>query len=203
MKYIITLIAFLILGSYTQDIYESGKQKIAVQQIAINALQKSINYLQTEMITVHPYLCPIHQDDYKYMSSPFGLRTIPSGIYTGGSPTYEHQGIDLTGTKHARVIAVADGEVIDRWYVPDGRRRTGHPLYGGMIRIKHADNMESVYAHLSVIYVNEINKRFVKQGQVIGRIGETGLTDGEHLHFEIRKNGISVQPLKYIDIKLK
>lgn len=201
MKYIIILIAFLILGAYTQDIYESGKQKIAAQQIEINALQQSINYLQTEMTTVYPYISPIHEDDYKHLSSPYGLRKIPSGIYTGGSPTREHPGIDLVGTRHARVVAVADGEVIARWYVPDGRQRTGHPIYGGMIKIKHADGIETLSAHLSKIFVNETNKRFITAGQVIGRIGETGLTAGEHLHFEIRKNGIPVQPLKYVDIR--
>lgn len=200
MKYIIILIAFLILAAYTQDIYESGKQKIATHQIAINALRKSINYLQTEMITVYPYLRPIHREDYKYMSSPFGLRTIPSGIYTGGSLTREHQGIDITGTKHARVIAIADGKVIEHWPGPDGYW-SGHSFYGGMIKIRHADNVESLYAHLSATYVNETTKCFVKAGQVIGRIGETGLTDGEHLHFEIRKNGIPVQPLKYINLQ--
>ena len=198
MKNIIFLIAFLILGAFTENIYISGKRAVISQQIKINALQRSINYLQTEMTIKYPYILPIPADDYKYLSSPFGLRDIPAGIYTGGSTVREHQGIDLVGTKYARVIAIADGEVIDRWYVPDGHRRTGHPYYGGMILIKHADDMESVYAHLSVIYVNETNKRFVKKGQVIGRIGETGLTDGEHLHFEIRKNDIPVQPFLYI-----
>lgn len=198
MKNIIILIAFLILGAFTEDIYITGKRAVISQQIKINALQRSINYLQTEMIIDYPYICPLHEDDYKYLSSPFGLRDIPAGIYTGGSTTREHQGIDLVGTKHARVIAIANGEVIDRWYVPDGRRRTGHPYYGGMILIKHDNGMESVYAHLSVIYVNENSKRYVRQGQVIGRTGESGLTDGEHLHFEIRKNGIPVQPFLYM-----
>lgn len=183
-----------------QNIYKSNQQIMTQQQIQINALKRSIGYLETEITTEYSYLCPIHKDDYRRMTSPFGMRNIPSGIYTGGSPTRDHLGVDFVGTRRARVIAIADGEVVDRWYVPDGNRRIGHPIMGGMIVIKHSDHIESVYAHLSVIYINETNKRFVKAGQVIGRTGETGLTDGEHLHFEIRKNGISVQPLKYIDI---
>ncbi len=118
----------------------------------------------------------------------------------GGEDIKQHNGVDLVGTWHGRVVAVASGKVIEKWYVPDGNKRIGHPVFGGYVRILHDDGFVSGYGHLSSIYVHEGQR--VKAGQVIGRIGSTGKSTGEHLHFSIQdSDGNFLQPLKYINIE--
>ena len=142
-------------------------------------------------------ICPIHKEDFICYTSPFGIRDVPNELYTVGSRTREHMGLDLAGTWHARVVAVADGIVIDKWYVPDGKNRKGHEIFGGYIRILHPNGMITGYGHLSSIYVYEGDK--VKTGDVIGHIGNTGLSTGQHLHFSVQDDtGIFRNPLRYI-----
>ena len=205
MKYVFVLLGFIILCMYVVIDYQYD-QKIAMSQeidnleYLLQLNRRSLGLLEDLWFTPtdYPYTWPLHPDDYDHNTSGFGLRNIPSGVYTGGSLMSFHKGFDLTGVWHARVVAIADGEVIEHWPAPD-RYWSGHPVYGGMIKIQHTDGRISLYAHLSATYVNEINKRFVKQGQVIGRIGRTGLADGEHLHLEIWEDGIPVQVLKYLE----
>lgn len=156
------------------------------------------------------YCFPIHPDDFVWdgvggdLTSPFGER---DPIEIGGLGNGFHRGLDLWGVSHigtwqARVVAVADGIILNHWY--------NHLVYGKMIEILHDDGSVSMYAHLSVSYVHE--KRIVdgklipwkvKKGDVIGRIGKTGdfYPDMKtHLHFELRINDQPVNPLKYIKI---
>ena len=67
--------------------------------------------------------------------------------------------------------------------------------YGNTIEIKHADNYETLYAHISRFAKGLHRGSYVKQGQVIAYVGETGLATGAHLHFEIRLNNIPHNPL--------
>jgi murein DD-endopeptidase MepM/ murein hydrolase activator NlpD len=146
------------------------------------------------------YLNPIHIDDFVRPTSPFGIRTVPDEIYTGGATERMHGGVDLVGTWHARVVASANGRVIDKWFVPDGKYRNGHATFGGYIRILHIDGSITGYAHLSAIYVREGD--IVSQGDVIGRTGNTGLSTGDHLHFslELTKDDF-VNPLSHIKLR--
>ena len=72
----------------------------------------------------------------------------------------------------------------------------GNKIYGNHIVISHAGGMESSYAHLSEILVEEGES--VATGQKIGKVGTTGLSTGPHLHFEIKQNGSSLNPGKYL-----
>ena len=111
--------------------------------------------------------------------SPFGMRVDP---YTG---RYQlHSGIDISASYGTQIGASADGVVIlASWYGG----------YGNTIIIDHGDGLTTLYAHCSVIYVTT-NQR-VAQGQVVGLVGATGWATGPHLHFEIRVNGVPVNPL--------
>lgn len=145
------------------------------------------------------YINPIHKDDYIAKSSPFGLREIPKGIYTGGELDREHEALDLYGVWKARIVAAKDGVIKEKWYVPDKKKgHRGHKIYGGYIVILHEDGSETSYAHLSWISSEVHEGDFVKQGDVIARQGETGLSDGPHLHFALKIRGVFVNPLKYI-----
>ena len=69
-------------------------------------------------------------------------------------------------------------------------------VYGNVIIINHGNNIQTFYAHLDKTLVKK--GQDVKAGDVIGKMGSTGLSTGPHLHFEIRINGEHVDPLKRI-----
>jgi murein DD-endopeptidase MepM/ murein hydrolase activator NlpD len=165
------------------------------QKVLIEDIQKETSRTGGAEVPVsnNMYLCPIHNDDYIGLTSAYGIRTSP---FTG-MPA-DHQGVDLYGTWHARIVAIADGIVLDYYPPPDGYYK-GHKVYGGMLRVQHNDGSIALYAHLSISYV--IEGEHVTAGKVIGRQGRTGIADGEHLHFELVVNGERVNPLKYISLE--
>lgn len=99
----------------------------------------------------------------------------------------DSKGVDIAGARSAPVRAAADGRVV---YQGSGLRG-----YGQLIIIKHNDEFLSAYAHNDRIYVKEGDA--VKRGQKIADMGSTG-TDRVKLHFEIRRQGVPVDPLKYL-----
>ena len=98
-----------------------------------------------------------------------------------------HEGIDLAAPIGTAVKA-ADGGVI-KWVGTKGN-------YGKLIIVDHGAGFQSYYAHLSKYSVSVGDK--VYKGQKIGAVGNTGRSTGPHLHFEIRKNGSPVNPIKYL-----
>ncbi|MBL8234936.1 MAG: M23 family metallopeptidase, partial [Bryobacterales bacterium] len=99
-----------------------------------------------------------------------------------------HLGFDLASTKHADVLAANDGKVI--YAAPLG-------IYGNAIVVDHGLAVQSLYAHLSEIKVKVGDT--VKRSQLIGQSGATGLAGGDHLHFSIQVDGVSVNPLEWWD----
>lgn len=116
-------------------------------------------------------------DEYT-VTSRFGHRQDPMG----GEDFNFHKGVDIVGPSNAPIKSVADGVVKVVWPAPDGYWR-GHPTFGGMIVIEHDGGLWSLYGHLSETHVWEGDE--VRRGQVIGRQGNTGVSTGEHLHFEL------------------
>ncbi len=98
-----------------------------------------------------------------------------------------HKGIDLAAQRGTAVLASHDGVVI---YT--GKEFKG---YGKMIMIEK-DNWATLYGHLDKIVVYEGQK--IRQGEVIGALGNTGRSSGPHLHFEIRKTDGPIDPLPYL-----
>jgi murein DD-endopeptidase MepM/ murein hydrolase activator NlpD len=68
--------------------------------------------------------------------------------------------------------------------------------YGNLVVISHGNNIETYYGHCSKIYVKK--GQTVSSGDVIAAVGSTGRSTGNHLHFEIRKNGNQINPQKYV-----
>lgn len=97
-----------------------------------------------------------------------------------------HRGVDYAAPTGTPVRATGDGTVIHRG------RKGG---YGKTIIIKHGSNFSTLYAHLSKYSGKVRYGGRVKQGQVIGYIGQTGLASGPHLHYEFRANGVHRNPL--------
>ncbi len=118
---------------------------------------------------------------YTRISSPFGNRIHP---ITGRASF--HGGIDLPAPRNTPIYAVRGGVVSISDYSSS---------YGNYVVIQHDNGTSSLYGHMNsrAVQVNSI----VKQGQVIGYVGTTGSSTGNHLHLEIRKNGIRVNPVNY------
>lgn len=114
--------------------------------------------------------------------SPFGMRIHP--IY--GKWLF-HSGCDIDAETGTPVKAVADGIIIYAGWLGS---------YGIVVFIKHGGNITTVYAHLKY-FVVEVNQ-YVKQGDIIGYVNNTGLSTGPHLHFEIRIDGKPVDPEKWL-----
>ncbi len=99
-----------------------------------------------------------------------------------------HQGINIAGNEGEVIVAAAPGKVV---YCGRGLRG-----YGNLIIIKHNSLYLSAYAHNKVVYVKEGN--WVKQGQKIAEMGETG-ADRTMLHFEIRRAGLPINPIPLLE----
>ena len=118
-----------------------------------------------------------------YLTSRFGYRTAP----TAGATTY-HQGIDLeTGSYNIPTYAAAAGTVT---FAGEAGAE------GRMVVIDHGNGLVTRYKHHDRIYVEAGDK--VEKGQQIGLSGTTGVSTGNHLHFQVELNGIPVDPLAYL-----
>lgn len=135
------------------------------------------------------FMKPVHG----WISSKFGYRTHP--IF---KRRIKHNGIDIAAPRGYKIRAANSGYVIVAGQKP---RYKG---YGKIVVIDHGrrasdqKTVSSFYAHQSRILVKE--GEFVKKGQEIGWVGSTGYATGPHLHFEIRLNGVPVNPMRYLDI---
>lgn len=119
------------------------------------------------------------------ISSPFGMRRY-YGRRSGGA---FHNGIDFEGRTGEPIYAAADGVINHQgWYYN----------YGRTVKISHADNFETLYAHMSRFETGIGPGSRVHKGDVIGYIGSTGRSTGAHLHFSTIVDGQFVDPLPYI-----
>lgn len=109
------------------------------------------------------------------------------GLSPGGGDESEppHNGVDIGAHAGARIIAVADGMT-----AYSDNELSG---YGNMMLIIHVDGTVALYAHCRANYL--FPGQPVRAGQIIGEVGETGITHGAHLHFELRENGEPRNPL--------
>ena len=119
---------------------------------------------------------------YYYISSKYGPR---KNKKTGLSRF--HHGVDMAGTWHSPVLPAANGTVVFA-----GRNGS----FGKVVRISHAHGMETIYAHLSDIDVKTGD--YVTTSTVIGKMGNTGKSQGMHLHYEVRTQGKSVDPVPFL-----
>jgi murein DD-endopeptidase MepM/ murein hydrolase activator NlpD len=113
------------------------------------------------------------------VSSGFGMRLHP----LLGFMRF-HRGIDLRAGWGAPIVAAADGRVAAAGYSGG---------YGNQVRLVHAGGIATSYAHMSRIAAAP--GQMVRQGQVIGYVGSTGLSSGPHLHYEVSRNGRPVNPV--------
>ncbi|MBN2621587.1 M23 family metallopeptidase [candidate division WOR-3 bacterium] len=101
-----------------------------------------------------------------------------------------HHGLDYVAPKGTPVSSIGNGTVIFKGW------KGG---YGNLVEIKHMNNFKTRYGHLSAFAKGLYQGKKVKMGELIGYVGSTGLSTGPHLHFELHKDGVPINPLK-VDI---
>lgn len=144
----------------------------SLQEVYENILDKK------DLLLATPSIWPTRG----FITSPFGWRINP---ITGGREM--HEGIDIATQLGNPVEAPSNG-IISYAAWESG--------YGNTVIIDHGYGVTTLYGHLSSIAVKV--GEVVKRGQLIGRIGDTGFSTGPHLHYEVRVNGIPVNPMRYL-----
>ncbi len=155
-------------------IYYASMSLDATQQLAAN---------KTEFSSIIPAIWPIDRTKLKNVSSLYGMRLHPTlGIMR------MHEGVDLTAPTGTAVYATGDGTI------SQSQVRNG---YGELIEIDHGFGYKTRYAHLSARFVKPGDK--VTRGQVIGEVGNTGVSSGPHLHYEVRYRDNTVNPIHFFN----
>jgi murein DD-endopeptidase MepM/ murein hydrolase activator NlpD len=138
-----------------------------------------LDYAQLQEINGDLFIWPVRgriTSRYGYRISPFsGARTF-------------HTGIDLSGVTGTPIKAAMSGRVTSAGY---------NNVFGNYVVIAHHSNYRTLYGHMSSIRVR--NGVYVRTGEIIGYVGNTGLSTGSHLHFTVYKNGRTVNPLVLIN----
>jgi murein DD-endopeptidase MepM/ murein hydrolase activator NlpD len=147
------------------------------QEVSLSELEKKLQ--ASKEILIHtPSIWPT----LGWVTSGFGFRTNP---FTG--LTQMHEGVDISNRVGTLILAPAEGIISD----------IGNDLvHGRIVVISHGFAMTSRYSHLSKVLVKTGQK--VKRGDKVAEVGMTGKTTGPHLHYEVRLNGIPVNPMRYI-----
>jgi murein DD-endopeptidase MepM/ murein hydrolase activator NlpD len=156
-------------------------KQVVVQSKSLDEIQRMA--LDKEvLLSAIPSIQPINNEDLRRMASGYGWRTDP---FT--KTRRKHKGMDYSAPTGTPIYATSDGKVIR----VDGRA----PGYGKHIRIDHGFGYVTLYAHLSKFNVRRGQE--VKRGDVIGFVGNTGRSVAPHLHYEIRKDGVAVNPINF------
>lgn len=145
------------------------------------ALNGNVEYFNAEGTSAKPFLLrkPVPN---AHFSSPFGARRHP---ILGN--VRMHTGVDWAAPIHSIIVAAGDGVITKMGPMPG---------YGNHTEIQHANGYMSSYSHQSGFAAGMKPGVHVRQGQVIGYIGSTGLSTGAHCHFEILVNGLRVNPMR-------
>ena len=152
-----------------------AEEEAARQEAAENNQQ----YTGTGSTATGTYIWPCPSSTY--VTSAFGMREHP--LFGDERP---HSGIDIAGSAGSEVLAADSGTIAVATYSSS---------YGNYVTIYHSNGDYTLYAHMSSLAVTAGQN--VTQGDVIGYVGSTGWANGPHLHFEIRVNGSTVDPLSY------
>jgi murein DD-endopeptidase MepM/ murein hydrolase activator NlpD len=151
-------------------------QSKSLDEIAILAKDKE------KLLTSIPAIQPIKNEELTRMASGYGYRTDP---FT--KVRKKHWGMDFTAPRGTPIYATGDGVV--------RRADGGSSGYGRHIRIDHGFGYVSLYAHLYRYNVKKNQK--VKRGDIIGFVGSSGRSQAPHLHYEVFKDGIRINPINF------
>ena len=171
-----------------REAYALAKKQEYEQNAAINQAQLSAK--QAEMYEMEAELQRRYEEmrkngqisSYSGVSSEFEWRTSP---ITGKKEL--HNGLDMAAPAGTPIYASDDGTVIDSRYSDS---------WGNVVQIDHGGGVVTLYAHASARLVSK--GQTVKRGEMIAKVGTTGWSTGNHLHFTVYKNGVAVNPRQYL-----
>ena len=137
---------------------------------------------KSQMLASIPAIQPIANKNLKMLASGFGYRIDP--VY---KTVKMHTGMDFTANTGTPIYATGDGIASAEY---EGGRG-----YGNHVVINHGYGYETLYGHMSRVVIR--NGQQVKRGEVIGYVGSTGKSVGPHLHYEVIKNGVKINPVNF------
>ena len=191
-----------VILTNTRTVYENQKNSLSESEKQLNAQIETYKKQQEELENLIQYTISGSTYELKYsggvmiwptlessyITSPYGSRLHPiQGVIKN------HDGIDIGGSTGDPVYAAADGIVIYSQFNTGG--------YGNMIMVDHGLNTNGVKIVTLYAHGDKLLKKVgetVKQGDVIMEMGSTGNSTGPHVHFEVRENGMHIDPKNYL-----
>lgn len=170
-----------LIRNTAQQLDRISKQLYVQSKSFDEVIEKALN--SEKMHAALPAIQPVSNKDLSRTASGYGWRIHP--IY---KIRKFHEGMDFTAPLRTEVYATADGVV-------SNMETNVNRGYGNMVQIDHGFAYETIYAHLIDFKVKL--GQHVKRGDVIGYVGNTGLSTAPHLHYEVRKGGKAVNPVGY------
>jgi murein DD-endopeptidase MepM/ murein hydrolase activator NlpD len=185
---------FLLMGCtiFAQKNQTSAEKKITEYIIACqNVIElKKIEIFEKDFPNIfkfYPNINPINPKNKPGISSGFSNKR----LHPLEGKLKVHNGVDIVARKNTPVYAAADG-VVKKSKFFNGK--AGHS-----VEIMHKFGFATRYFHLSIFIVKKGEK--VRKGQIIGFLGTTGASTGPHLHYEMLKNGIHMNPISFLSRK--
>jgi len=184
---IIYVILLFTVIQYMNEKHVQSKELLYQRNNSLDSLMIEFDSLKTNYINLNkaidnlplntPLKTIIIDDKYGYRRDPFTKKR------------RFHNGVDLNGNSKDTVYATGIGVI---------KKSSWNMGYGRCVVIEHKDKFQTLYAHLSKIFV--VVGDSVKINDPIGRIGSTGRTTGSHLHYEIIRNGKTLNPCGFLEL---
>ena len=161
------------IDQLTKQLYLQSKSFDEVIDLAKN---------KSNMLASTPAIQPVANKDLKRMASGYGYRIHP--IY---KTRKMHYGMDFSAKTGTEIYSTGDGVV--------SKVKRSKRGYGNYVKINHGFGYETLYAHMSKYIVKKGQK--VKRGEVIGFVGNSGISTAPHLHYEVRKDNKKINPVNF------
>ena len=161
------------IDQLTKQLYLQSKSFDEVIDLAKN---------KSNMLASIPAIQPVANKDLKRMASGYGYRIHP--IY---KTRKMHYGMDFSAKTGTEIYSTGDGVV--------SKVKKSKRGYGNYVKINHGFGYETLYAHMSKYIVKKGQK--VKRGEVIGFVGNSGISTAPHLHYEVRKDNKKINPVNF------
>lgn len=169
------------LMTNTAEMIDKVSKRLYIQSKSYDEITELIQNKE-QMLASIPAIMPVANKDLTRVASGYGMRVHP--IYK----TYKmHAGMDFTAPIGTDIYCSGDGVVKEVDYSQRG--------YGNHVIIDHGYGYETIYAHMSQMNVRK--GQVVKRGDVLGQVGNSGTSTGPHLHYEVLKNGIKINPVNF------
>jgi len=182
-----------LLGQPTEMLAKTFNDRLATLDKNLAALTGSYSKLGEKIEAAGerrnciPAIQPVINDELTLLTASYGMR-----IHPFFKTLASHQGVDYTVPEGTRVFATADGRVSEV--------ATRNTTSGQTLVIDHGNGYRTSYSHLSKVYVSK--GASVRRGDIIALSGNTGLSLAPHLHYEVRYNGMRVDPIHYFFMEL-